>query len=202
MAHKRPQPVQIYQLRVTLQNIEPTIFRAIVVTGTTTLRELHELIQSAFGWLNDHLHAFGDQEGVRYTSAQEGMFAMDMEDGEVDDATIQLDSVLQAKGDRLTYEYDFGDGWEHEIVVVEIGPPKTTGLYPAVIDGARNCPPEDCGGPFAYQELMEIVSRKRQGISLDSDEEARLEWLGDAYDPEAFDLDEANSRMASYSKLS
>jgi len=202
MAPQKNQPLQIYQLHVTLQNIEPTIFRTVVVTSTTTLRQLHELIQASFGWLNCHLHAFRDQDGVSYSSAQEGMFAMDMEVDDVDDAMIRLDSVLQAKGDRLTYEYDFGDGWEHEIVVVEIGPPKTKGLYPAVIDGARNCPPEDCGGPFGYQELMELVLRKRQRIPLESDEEEWVEWLGDDYDPEAFDLDKANIRIASYGKLS
>ena len=202
MVNKRLKPLQVYQLRITLQNIEPMIFRTVVVTSAITLRQLHELIQGAFGWLSCHLHAFRDQEGITYTSAQEGMFAMDMEENDVDDAAIQLDSVLHAKGDRLTYDYDFGDGWEHEIVVLEIGTPKAKGLYPAVIDGARTCPPEDCGGPFGYQDLMKILQRKRQGILLESEEEERLEWLGDDYDPEAFDLDEANGRMATYSKLS
>ena len=100
------------------------------------------------------------------------------------------------------YEYDFGDGWEHEVVVLAIESPKTKGLYPALIDGARNCPPEDCGGPMGFGELMEIVRRKRLGHSLEIDEEERLEWLGDEYDPEAFDLDEANGRMATYFKMS
>jgi hypothetical protein len=202
MTTEKLEPTQIYKLRITLENIEPPIFRTVVVPSTITLRQLHELIQGAFGWLDCHLHAFRDQEGITYTSAQEGIFAMDMEEEDVDDAAIELDFVLQAKGDRVTYEYDFGDGWEHEIVVLEIGPPKIKGLYPAVIDGARNCPPEDCGGPFGYGDLMEIVRRKRHGIELESEEEERLEWLGADYDAEAFDLYEANGRMASFSKLS
>jgi hypothetical protein len=202
MADKEFNPLKIYELRITLLNIDPPIFRTVVVTGTVTLRLLHELIQGAFGWLNCHLHAFRDQEGTTYTSAQEGMFAMDMEEDDVDDAEIQLDSVLQAKGDRLIYEYDFGDGWEHEIVVSRIGNPSTKGLYPAVIDGARNCPPEDCGGPWNYEEIMKIIQRRRQGIALEIEEEERLEWLGEDYDPEAFDLYEANGRMAIFSKLS
>jgi hypothetical protein len=109
--------------------------------------------------------------------------------------------VLHSKGDRLIYEYDFGDSWEHEVVLLKIGPPKVKGLYPAVIDGARNCPPEDCGGPMGYEELMGIAHRKRQGIALDDDEQHRIEWLGE-YDPEAFDLDKSNGRMATYDKLS
>jgi hypothetical protein len=200
MDNKRLKLLQIYQLRITLQHIEPKIFRTVVVPGSITLREFHELLQGAFGWLSCHLHAFRDREGNTYTSAQEGLFAMDIGEEDIDDATVQLDSVLQAKGDRLIYEYDFGDGWEHEIVLLEIGPPKAQGLYPAVIDGARKCPPEDCGGSFGYEELMEIAHRKRQGNALDEREEEQMEWLGD-YDPEAFDLDEANRRMATYSKL-
>ena len=108
------------------------------------------------------------------------MFAMDMEEDDVDDAAIQLDSVIQAKGDRLTYEYDFGDGWEHEIVVLEIGPPKAKGFYPAVIDGARNCPPEDAGGAHGYQACV------------DGD----LDWMDDNYDPTKFDAKLAQKRVA------
>ena len=201
MENKKLKLHQIYQLRITLKHIEPKIFRTLVVPGSITLREFHELIQSAFGWLSCHLHAFRDQEGNDYTSAQEGMFAMDTGEEDIDDVTVQLDSVLQSKGDRLIYEYDFGDSWEHEVVLLKIEPPKVKGLYPAVIDGARNCPPEDCGGPFGYEELMGIAQRKRQGIALDEDEQDRIEWLGD-YDPEAFDLDKSNGRMATYDKLS
>lgn len=202
MVNQKLQLLQIYQLRVTLQDIEPAIFRTVVVPSSFTLREFHEFLQGAFGWQMCHLHAFRAQEGGTYTSAQEGMFAMDMGEEDVDDATVQLSEVLRAKGDRLMYEYDFGDGWQHEVVLLEIGDPKAKGLYPSVTDGARNCPPEDCGGPYGYEELMELAQRKRQGGNLDKYEEERLEWLGNAYDPEAFDIDEANRRVATCNKLS
>lgn len=195
-------PQQIYELRITLRHIRPKIFRTLVVPAATTLRELHLYIQAAFGWYNYHLHAFRDGEGKTYTSAAEGMIAMEMEEDDLDDTKITLDRVLHRVGDRLLYTYDFVDSWEHEIEVLAIGPPRAKALYPAVIDGARNCPPEDCGGPYGYQELVDIIYRQRQGLPLEGEEEERLAWLGDDYDPEAFDFDEINSRLNCYGKLS
>lgn len=197
MVYSKLSLLQIYQLRITLKGINPKIFRTIVVTNATTLREFHRLIQSAFGWLDYHLYAFRDQEGTAYTNAQEGMSALE---SDVDDAMIKLEAVLRAKGDSLIYEYDFGDDWQHEIVVLDIGEPKAQESYPVVIDGARNCPPEDCSGTFGYGELMELAQMKQQGKPLEGEEEERMEWLGD-YDPEEFDLDEANRRVTTSSKL-
>ncbi len=201
MAHQKLELVQIYKLRVTLQHIEPDIYRTLVVPSSFSLREFHELLQCAFGWENCHLHAFRDPKGVTYTSAQEGMFAMEMGEDDIDDASVQLKEVLRAKGGRLSYEYDFGDGWEHEVVLLEKGRPNGKELYPSVVDGARNCPPEDCGGPFGYAELVEIAQTKRRGGKLDEEDEERLEWFGD-FDPEAFDLDEVNKRVVSRGKQS
>ena len=104
MVNQRLQLLQIYELRVTLQDIEPPIFRTVVLSSSVTLQEFHEILQGAFGWKMCHLHAFRDQEGATYTSAQEGMMAMDMGEEDIDDATVQLSEVLQAKGDRLLYE--------------------------------------------------------------------------------------------------
>lgn len=202
MPNRDLQIPSIYQLQITLLDIEPAIFRTIVLPSESTLRQLHDLIQSAFGWENCHLHAFRDKKGINYTASHEGVFAMDMEPEDIDEATVRLDSVIRTKRDKLMYEYDFGDGWIHEISLKKKETPKLKGLYPAVIDGAGACPPEDCGGPHSYVSTLQMLKNKRHGAQLEPNEERMLEWFGEDFDPKAFDIDVVNNRIAMIGKHS
>ena len=102
---------------------------------------------------------------------------------------VKLGQVVTNQGQVFTYQYDFGDDWQHDIVVEEIGSPQPGVNYPVLIDGSRACPPEDCGGPWGYGGLLAIIRDPSHEEYL-----GRLEWLGEGFDPEVFDLDQANSR--------
>ena len=178
--------MQNYQLRITLANIEPRIWRRIVVPGSVTLAKLHNIIQIAMGWGNDHLYLFT----VVREQYGEGMGAStDFSESKVSNAKrVELQDVALRKGAKLLYEYDMGDGWEHQLVVEKIadGAPEAI----RCLEGARACPPEDCGGPFGYAELLEIISDPEHPECED-----RRAWLGEDFSPEDFDLAAVNRRL-------
>jgi hypothetical protein len=138
------------QLTVTLRNIEPAIWRRLVVPATLTLRELHEVIQTSIGWLNYHLHLF-DIDGVLYGDVEE---IDDQRLGE--EETFTVGEAVQVTHE-FSYEYDFGDSWDHDIVVEQVMPSVGSGA-PHLIGGARACPPEDCGGTRGYEHLLEVLA--------------------------------------------
>ncbi len=188
---KRRQPTNkadlLCQFRIALLDIKPPIWRRIQVEDCT-LAELHEYIQAAFGWWNYHLHQF-EIDGARYGPLPEDDFdyGVEMED----ETAVRLSDLLPKSGKRTRwiYEYDFGDGWRHE-VRFEGYPPKAEGQeYPVCLEGERACPPEDVGGPWGYVEYLEVLA--------DSDHERHeelLEWRG-PFDPEAFDAKQATAAM-------
>ena len=175
----------ILQLRISLVGIEPMVWRTVQVPRDITLGDLHCVIQVLFGWENAHLHEFvkGDRfKGVRY-----GEPSYEEEEGEVtDEDSVQLFTLFPRKGSKLEYWYDFGDDWQHRIVLEERLSEDPSKSYPLCVDGQRACPPEDSGGPCGY---LEKVEAKRAARSGDADEhQAELaEWMGD-FDPEAFDV--------------
>jgi hypothetical protein len=142
-----PTGQQIFQLRIELEEVTPAVWRRLLVPGGIRLAKLHMILQAAMGWTNSHLHAFTiDDE--RY-----GMQFDEYPEGEVNERDV---TVIRALGtqERFAYEYDFGDGWDHTIVV-EDRSTLTYGLKHAVcLDGANACPPEDCGGAGGYEELL------------------------------------------------
>lgn len=160
----------VYQLKVTLHDTKPPVWRRILVDGASTLAQLHEAIQAAFGWWNHHLHEF-EVEGVEYG----------VPDPKWDDRSVRLDSVAAA-GSGLEYRYDFGDGWRHKIVVEEVQPADAETTVPDCVDGRPACPPEDCGGTWGYRELLEILADPRHAEHTE-----RRDWIGRPFDPEAFD---------------
>ena len=171
------------QLKVTLLGVHPPIWRRLLVPGDTTLAKLHLILGVAMGWEDYHLHGFriGEQ---RYGPA-------DYEDAigdEIDESTV---TVAEAFGQRRkgTYTYDFGDSWEHEIVLE-----KTTSTEPQQIAlclaGKRACPPEDSGGTWGYANLLEAL-----GDPEHEEHEEYLEWAGEEFDPEAFDLAAVNAKL-------
>ena len=174
----------IYQLTVTLVDIEPPIWRRIQVPADITLARLHTVLQVTMGWLDYHLHAFrvGD---VEYGRPDPEYVAMGVE--LKDDRRAKLSKIAPEVGTRFTYQYDFGDNWEHEIVVEEILPSEPRVRYPRVLAGGRACPPEDVGGIPGYADFLEVI-----GDPTDEEHEHFVEWSGGAFDPEAFDVDAKN----------
>jgi hypothetical protein len=177
----------IYQFRVTLLDIKPAIWRRIQVPDGT-LADLHAYIQAAFGWWDYHLHQFAI-DGERYgPPAPDAMdFGLEM----IDETGVTLGKLIPKSGrkSRWIYEYDFGDGWRHEVVFEGFVLVDPKAKYPQCVEGARACPPEDCGGPWGYAEYLAAIADPRHERHAEL-----LEWRG-PFDPEAFDAKKATREM-------
>ncbi|MHA3700648.1 plasmid pRiA4b ORF-3 family protein [Jatrophihabitans sp. YIM 134969] len=174
-----PAAGQTLELTVTLRDVEPPVWRRLVVPSSLTLAKTHEVLLTAMGWQGYHLHMF-DVGGTLYGDVED----FDGPLGEEDAVTL---ADLRRVTPRLTWEYDFGDGWTHD---VELGALGIGSSVPRVVAGARACPPEDCGGPGGYEELLMVLADP-----ADDEHGDLLEWLGGAFDPEAFDLDAKNANL-------
>lgn len=178
----------IYRLKVSIKNIRPPVWRRIEVPADVTLAGLHDVLQTAFGWTDSHLHQF-DVGG-----ALVGRHDPDDRDWGPpvrDERRVRLRDVVGARVKRFLYEYDFGDGWEHEVTVEGILPAEPGVSYPRCTAGRRACPPEDCGGPWGYAELLAAV-----GDPDHPEHREMREWLDEGFDPDAFDLDAVNASLA------
>ena len=179
----------LFQFKITLLHLTPAIWRRIQVFDCT-LAYLHEYIQSAFGWEDYHLHMF-EIGGVEYSRPAPDGDDFDME---FEDESQVVLSALLPKGSRKKrwlYEYDFGDDWRHEVLFEGFQPRDPKAKYPLCLEGARACPPEDCGGPWGYADLLKAV----QNPANERHEEL-LEWVGDQFDPEKFDPKKATREMS------
>ena len=179
----------IYQIRITLKGSKPPIWRKLAVASDIVLADLHEVIQIAMGWTNSHLHQFKKGHEYFVTKVTPWGEPTDME-GE-DEEAVTLGEVCPRVRSKLIYEYDFGDGWEHTIEVKKIIEPEPGVEYPVCLGGKKACPPEDCGGIWGYYQLLETIADPKA-----DDHDNMLEWLGGAFDPDAFDLDEVNAILA------
>lgn len=176
----------IYQMKVTLKHSKPPIWRRIQVAGDTRLDKLHLILQEAMGWENYHLHQFivgGTYYGKPHPD-YDAFFEMK------DEKKVRLNQIAPQEKFKFIYEYDFGDSWEHELLVEKILPPEPDVHYPRCIKGKRACPPEDVGGVWGYDSFLEAIQNPD-----DSEHEDMLEWIGGEFDPEAFDLDEINEAL-------
>ena len=174
----------IYQIKITLLGSDPLIWRSIQVAGNTNLRQLHEIIQVAMGWTNSHLYQFHiDGE---YYGQPDSEFDSDIKDA----VKVRLQSLYKGKKTKFIYEYDFGDGWEHEILLEEKFSPETGVRYPICLKGEKACPPEDCGGIYGYYGLLEIIKDPNN-----PEYKEMLEWLGEDFDPGAFDIKSINDAL-------
>ncbi len=176
---------KILELEITLQDTKPKIWRRVLVPDSLNFRELHYVIQFAMGWTNSHLHQFivGRHDRNIGMPFDDGFDDAEMEDGR----NVIIRELLNAPKDKIKYEYDFGDGWEHLLEVKKVHEPEPGQTYPRLIGGAMACPPEDCGGVWGYAEIVEAMKKK----STKRYEEL-LEWLGGEFDAEEFDVDEIN----------
>jgi hypothetical protein len=177
----------IYQFRVTLMDIEPAIWRRIQVPDCT-LVEFHQHIQAAFGWWDYHLHQFKIDGAWYSVPAPDGDdFGFEFED----ETDVLLSQMLpkSAERTRWLYEYDFGDGWQHDVLVEGFPSRDPKTKYPLCLEGARACPPEDCGGPGGYADYLAAIADPKH-----EQHEEMLDWRG-PFDPEAFDAEEATKDM-------
>lgn len=166
-------PAPIYQIKVSLRAARPPIWRRLEVPADVSLARLHELIQVAFDWTDSHLHVFETPYG--------SFGRPDADLGHRAASRITLEQVAPAAGDKLRYTYDFGDDWEHDILVEKVLDRDASVAYPRCVGGRRAGPPEDCGGVWGYAELVEIL-----GDPTHPEHRDRLEWL-DLDDPTGFD---------------
>lgn len=180
---------EVYQFKITLVDTDPPIWRRIQV-GDCTLDKFHEQIQTAMGWTNSHMHHFkidGTLYGdPRLSGETFGEFRYK------DSTTTRLSAILPAGGERsrFEYEYDFGDGWLHEILFEGRPRDESGKRYPLCVEGARACPPEDVGGVGGYVDFLEAIADPEN----EQHEEMRG-WIGRKFDPEAFDPAKATRRM-------
>lgn len=176
----------LLQFKITLKGIRPPVWRRFLVPEGLSLSDLHDVIQEVMGWANSHLHQF------LYQRKRYGVPDPDWEiDQVIDDGTVTIkDLGLPPKG-KIRYEYDFGDGWEHELLLEKILPAEEQ-VSPVCLKGARSCPPEDCGGPWGYENLLEVLKDPE-----DDEYASWKEWLPEDFDPEHFNLDGINSRLSS-----
>ena len=173
----------VYHLRTTLLGVEPAVWRRILVPGKVTLEDLHYIIQDVMGWTNSHLHQF-EVFGVEYSDPR---FELE---NVVDESAAYLHRMELHEGATFLYRYDFGDNWEHEVAIEKIELRDQALLHPVCEDGARACPPEDCGGVGGYEELLKTLSDPGH-----PDHEDMLEWVGGSFDAEAFDLEVVNQKL-------
>lgn len=174
----------VYTLTVTLRDVQPAVWRQVVVTSETPLPKLAQMLERVMGWESYHLHMF-DVGGLLF-GPQDDEFDSDHV---IDERKITVKQVLPDVGARLRFDYDFGDGWEHDVVVDAIESPQDGKRYPICLGGERACPPEDCGGVPGYEQVLAALA------DPSSDEhEHYAEWAGD-FDPGRFDLVAANRRL-------
>ena len=179
-----------YTLKIEINDTQPPVWRRLKVPGSLTLAEFHIVIQTAFGWTNSHLHDFSVGE-KRYSDPR----TMDGAD-ELDENRFSLDGVLGARLKNVKYMYDFGDGWGHSITVEKRDPSSPEDSTPACLAGERACPPEDCGGPYGYEDLLMAAKKPKSKRYIELNE-----WLDlGLFDPDEFDLAQTNKLVANFRK--
>ena len=172
---------KIFELEIVLAEVQPLVRRRVQVPGEVELAVLHEVVQSAMGWTNSHLHEF-EIAGRRY-----GIPDPDWGSQEIIDETRGKLFRLVKQGDRFGYLYDFGDNWAHTLAVDKVIAAEPGVRYPRCIAGQGACPPEDVGGPWGYEEFQAGI-----GDPSHPEHDERLEWAGGTFDPHHFDLEKAD----------
>lgn len=177
-----------YQLKITLRGSKPPIWRRVVVPGSITLQKLHEVIQVAMGWMNCHLHGF-EVAGTAFSGPGPDGYVDDENEFE-DERRYRLAELIPREKMKFRYEYDFGDSWEHDIVVEKIMPSQAAPANIVCTGGKMCCPVEDCGGIWGHYRNLRILGDEKHP------EHAEVaEWVGGPFDPEAFDLQAVNDRL-------
>jgi hypothetical protein len=178
----------IVQIKVKLLGVsKPPVWRQLQLPADTRLDHLHDIIVAAFGWENYHMHMF--------TSGADEFGELDPELEFNDERRVSLGQLIGGIGDRLRYTYDFGDDWEHQIVVEDLLDPDPEIHYPVLVAAKGACPPEDCGGPWGYTDLKAILADPSHGQHQET-----VDWLGldntTEFDPNAIATDHTEYELA------
>ncbi|MGK5086156.1 plasmid pRiA4b ORF-3 family protein [Bdellovibrionota bacterium FG-2] len=175
---------QVIQLKVSLRESDPLIWRRFIVPATMTLAKLHDVLQIVMGWQNSHLSRF-EVNGVDYTDDEPEF----KDEPEVKPLSTKISDIAE-QAETFLYLYDYGDGWEHEITIEKISKKDDCLHYPICIGGENACPPEDCGGMGGYYEkLEEYADEDNEG------HESTKMWLGGYFDSTTFDPNRINRDM-------
>jgi hypothetical protein len=181
-----PRPVSqtALQLRAQLNRVDPVVWRRLLVPGAVHLGKLDLMVQAAMGWTNSHLHCF------RIGKLSYGPVD-DLTDGVIDrdEKTLTVSEAFEVER-RVVYEYDFGDSWEHDVVVEDRLTSRLALKFAVCLDGQNACPPEDCGGARGYRSMLESLAD-----ASDDEHDSYLTWLGGPFDAAAFSLAEANAAL-------
>jgi len=167
----------VARLKITLDDVKPVVLRRIEVPLALRLDRLHHVLQIVIGWTDSHLYEFRVR-GIGFGIPDPDW---DFRDGPIDARKTTLLAAIEDTGAKsFKYLYDFGDGWEHSIKIEKIQPAAPGLTYPRLLDAAGRCPPEDVGGHWGYQEMLEALAdpvHERHAEMLD--------WLGTDFDPDA-----------------
>ncbi len=178
----------IYQVQISLKGFKPKIWRRLLIPSDLLLSDFHKIIQTSMGWTNSHLHQFIKNKTFYTRKMADDDLWYEMNN--VDYQNMKVSDLLKKEKEKINYEYDFGDSWEHEIILEKVLPNDQKTQLPVCVTGKMNCPPEDCGGVWGYADMLEILTQP------DHEEyESYLEWLGEKFDPEYFDKNEINEML-------
>lgn len=175
---------RVLQLDIRLRDVEPPIWRRIQVWEDTKLPQLHRIFQMLFNWEDYHLHEFEAGPRVYGIPDAESGGQVLSEEG------VPLNRIASQVGDTFVYAYDFGDGWQHDVLIEAVLPPEPDVAYPRCLEGARNGPPEDTGGPFGYADYLAALSNPKH-----KEHKNMLAW-GGPFDAEEFPLTRINASLA------
>lgn len=183
----------IYRIQVSLKNSKPKIWRRLLIYPDTKLSDFHKILQICTGWRNCHSHQFVKDE-IYYTKEMNNDLD---EEYIVDYKNMKIKDLLKIEKDKIVYEYDFGDSWEHNIILEKILFYDNNAKYPICINGKRNFPPEDCGGICGYEELLDILKNPYH-----KEYKNIIEWLDNLdysnFDPEYFNKNEINNLLEGF----
>jgi len=188
MTPNENQPVQmkIFQLKISLDEIERPIWRRLRVPGDVSLFKLHFIFQIAMGWTNSHLHEFHIEDQYYGIPDEDGWDIREIKE----EKEYRLEQVISSKGFQFSYLYDFGDSWEHTILIEDILEPVDGEIYPTCLDGGSACPPEDVGGIWGYEVFLEAISDPDH-----PEHDGYLTWAGGSFDPDAFNRSRIDAEL-------
>lgn len=203
--YKESQNVKKFTLKISLKNISPSIWRKIEVPSNITLRYLSELFLMLMGWEAEHMNQFRKGNNYYAPAYQRVNELPDMfgKTRNFNQEDFIISDILQNKGNTCTWEYDFGDSWEHEIKVMAVDEYAADEPRKVVFKGGkRACPPEDCGGVWGYEDLLVLWQKMKSHKKLSSEERDRLEWyqMDKDFDPEYLDIEECEDIVKDFNE--
>jgi hypothetical protein len=177
----------VYHLRIEMLGIKPLIWRRLWVSGNTKLPKLHRILQAVMGWENCHLHQFHVGSWLYGIPDPDGLYDFENFRSEM---SVTLKMIAPERGASFVYEYDFGDGWEHQVTVEKIVPVDEQNFWPMCVAGERAAPPEDVGGAGGFMDFVEAIRNP-----LHQDHRQVWAWNGGPFDPNGFDLNLINKLL-------